>query len=86
MKEFNMLIWLTQLGFSVAAPLVLCTLGALWLRDRFSLGSWVILAGIGLGFCLAIDGFRSSLKAMDRMGKPDSKDREPPPVSFNDHQ
>lgn len=86
MKEFNMLIWLTQLGFSVAAPLVLCTLGALWLRDRFCLGPWVILVGIGLGFWLAIDGFRSSLKAMNRMGKPRHKDQDEPPISFNDHQ
>ncbi len=81
-----MLIWLTQLGFSVAAPLVLCTLGALWLRDRFCLGSWVIPAGIGVGLFLAVDGFRSSLKAMDRMGKSRHKDRDEPPVSFNDHQ
>ena len=86
MKEFNLLIWMTQLGISVAVPMALCTLGSVWLRNRFDLGPWVLFLGIGLGFSLAIDGFRTSLKAMDRMGKPDQKNREVPPVSFNDHQ
>ena len=86
MKEFNLLIWMTQLGISVAVPMALCTLGSVWLRNRFDLGPWVLFLGIGLGFYLAIDGFRTSLKAMDRMGKPDQKNREVPPVSFNDHQ
>ena len=81
-----MLIWMTQLGISVAVPLALCTLGAVWLRNRFDLGPWILILGIGLGFYLAIDGMRTSLKAMDRMGKGSKKDQEPPPVSFNDHQ
>lgn len=86
MREFNLLIWLTQLGISVAAPLVLCTLGALWLRSRFGLGGWVLFVGIGLGIYLAVDGFRTSLKAMERMDKSTDKKSETPPVSFNDHQ
>jgi hypothetical protein len=28
MKEFNMLVWLTQLGISIAAPMALCIMGA----------------------------------------------------------
>lgn len=86
MKEFILLVWMTQLGISVAVPPAVCTLGAVWLRNRFNLGPWVLFVGIGLGFYLAVDGFRTSLKAMDRMGKSSKKDWEPPPVSFNDHQ
>jgi len=86
MKEFNLLVWMTQLGISTAVPLALCTLGAVWLRNQFDLGPWILVLGIGLGFYLAIDGFRTSLKAMDRMGKPGKQDQETPPVSFNDHQ
>ena len=40
MKELNMLVWTTQLGISVAAPLAGFTLAGLWLRDRFGLGIW----------------------------------------------
>lgn len=86
MKEFNLLIWLTQLGISVAFPLALCTLGAVWLRDRFGLGSWVLIIGIVLGFFLAIDGFRTSLKAMEQMNRSKKKDGSSPPVSFNEHE
>ncbi len=86
MREFNLLIWLTQLGLSVAVPPVLCTWGALWLRNRFSLGPWVLFLGIGLGFYLAIDGFRTSLKAMEQLSKSKDKNPDSPPISFNDHQ
>lgn len=84
-KEFNMLIWMTQLGISVAVPLALCILGAVWLRNRFDLGPWVLILGICLGFYLAVDGLRTSLKAMDRMHRTGSRDKEEPPMSFNDH-
>ena len=80
-----MLIWMTQLGISVAVPLALCTLGAIWLRNRFDLGPWILFLGIGLGFYLAIDGMRTSLKAMDRMHSAGDKNKEEPPLSFNDH-
>ena len=86
MKEFNLLIWLTQLGLSVATPLAIFTFLALWLRQRFDLGIWVIFAGIALGIVSAIDGLRVSMKAMRQMSKNKSDEKDPPPVSFNDHQ
>lgn len=85
MKNLHMLVWLTQFGLSVAAPLAGFTLLAFWLRQRFDLGNWILLVGIGIGLLGAIDGFRSSIKAMDLMSKSGQKD-DPPPVSFNDHQ
>lgn len=84
MKDLHLLIWLTQLGISVAVPLGGFIWLGIWLRQRFELGVWVVLAGIFVGIVCAIDGLRSSLKAMERMGK--DKNEEPPPVSFNDHE
>ena len=84
MKNLNMLVWLTQLGFSVAFPLAGFILLAVWLRERFDLGAWVLVAGIVMGLAGAVDGLRTSLKAMEIMSK-DKKDKDPPPVSFNDH-
>ena len=84
MKHLNLLVWLTQLGLSVAIPLAGFILLAVWLRDRFSMGSWVIWAGVVLGVICAVDGLRTSLKAMSRLAN-NKQDQDPPPVSFNDH-
>lgn len=83
MKNMNLLVWLTQLGLSVALPPLGFVLLAVWLRDRFSWGSWVIWVGIVLGVVCAVDGLRVSLRAMEQMAK--DKKEEQPPVSFNDH-
>ena len=83
MKNLNMIVWLTQLGLSVALPPVGFILLAVWLRDRFDWGSWVIWAGVVLGLVCAVDGLRTSLKAMERMSRDETE--KTLPVSFNDH-
>ena len=83
MKEFNLLVWLTQLGISVAVPLALCTIGSVWLRNRFQLGPWVLFVGIGLGLFCAIDGFCRSLKLLEQQNK--DKKEKTPPVSYGEH-
>ena len=84
MKNISLIVWLTQLGFSVALPPAGFILLAVWLRNRFGLGLWVLWVGIIIGLCGAIDGLRSSLKAMERLSK-DKPEDTPPPVSYNDH-
>ena len=83
MKHFNLLIWITQLGISVALPLGGFIFLAVWLRKCCAWGSWVIVVGVVLGIICAVDGLRSSLKAMEKMTG--SKQEQDPPVSFNDH-
>ena len=83
MKTINLLIWLTQLGLSVAIPLAGFILLGIWLNDGCGWGQWTIWVGVILGVATAADGLRQSLKAMQRMsGK---KEEDQPPVSFNDH-
>ena len=84
MKELTLLTWLTQLGLSVAAPLVGFIFFALWLRDQFGWGNWVLWVGIILGLVSALDGLLQSLKALSRLTKKE-KDDTPPAVSYNDH-
>ena len=83
MKGLNLLIWMTQLGISVAVPPVVFVLLGVWLRDRFGLGNWVMIVAVAVGLICAINGLRSSLKVMERMTE--DKKQEKPPVSFNDH-
>ena len=83
MKNLQLLTWLTQLGLSTAVPLAGFVLLAVWLRNQFEMGQWVIWAGVVVGVICAINGFRDSLKAMSRIAG--RKKKEDPPISFNDH-
>ena len=83
MKNIKGIVWLTQLGLSVALPPLGFIYLAVRLRERFSWGNWVIWAAIALGLICAIDGLRTSLKAMLQMSKPEQEKERP--VSFNEH-
>ena len=85
MKDITLIVWLTQLGLSVALPPADFILLAVWLRDRFAWGDWVLWVGILLGVICAADGLRNSLKTMARLAKDKPEERKEPPVAFNDH-
>ena len=84
MKELSLLVWLTQLGLSVAVPPVVFILLAVWLRDGCGWGNWVLWVGIALGIYCAVTGFISSLRSLSRLTKTGKQDK--PPVCFNDHE
>ena len=52
------LMWLTQLGLSIALPPIFCLWGAGWLARRFGVGEWVyfvaIVLGVGASACTFI--------------------------------
>ncbi len=83
MKNINLLIWLTQLGLSVVLPLGGFIWLGVWLHRHLEWGIWIVIVCIVIGVVSAADGFRASMKAMERFNKKEKTD--PPPVSFNDH-
>lgn len=83
MKDLSLLVWLTQLGLSVALPPAAFIFLAVWLNRSFGWGQWVIWVGIAVGFICAIQGFRDSLKLLERLST--DKDKDGPGVSFNEH-
>lgn len=83
MKWAKMLVWLTQLGLSVALPPFGFVLLALWLKNRFSWGNWVMIVAVILGIIVALDGLRVSIKAVETMN--DTKREDVPPIGFNQH-
>ena len=85
MKDLGLIVWITQLGFSVVFPPAGFILLAVWLRKNWGWGDWVLWVAIVLGFYCAVQGFRSSLKTMELMSRNKKKKQEEPPVSFNDH-
>lgn len=87
MKDLNMLVWITQLGVSVAVPLAGFVALGLWLREKFHLGIWVVLLLSALGLICAVNGLRQTLKMMEQMDRQHSrKKKQAPPISFNDHE
>ncbi len=85
MKNLSLLVWLTQLGLSTAAPLAGFTLLAVWLQNRFALGPWVVLVGIGLGIYGAVDGLRTSMRTLEKLSKKTQKDEDKSGLNFNEH-
>ena len=83
MKNLSMIVWFTQLGLSVALPPAGFIFLASWLRKSFGWGGWVLWVGIILGVGGAVDGLRTSLKAMEKLSA--QTEQEEPPVSFNEH-
>lgn len=79
-----MLIWLTQLGLSVAVPLAGFVFLGIWLHNGLGWGVWTVFAGLALGILSAVRGFRDSMKAMELMSR-GRKKPQPPSVSFNHH-
>jgi hypothetical protein len=84
MKDLSLLAWLTQLGLSVSVPPTVFILLAIWLRDRFALGQWVLWVGIVLGIYCAVTGFISSLRILSQMTR--KKDPDTKTVSFHEHE
>ena len=84
MKDLSLLVFMTQLGLSVAFPLAGFILLGVWLHQSCGWGIWTGWAGIIIGVACAIEGLRSTLKAMASMAK-DKKSKQEPGVSFNDH-
>ena len=83
MRDLSLLVWLTQLGLSVALPPAGFILLALWLRDSCGWGNWVLWVGIVLGIYGGISGLISSLKTLKRLAA--DRPADPPPVSYNEH-
>ncbi len=84
MKYLSLLMWVTQFGFSVLFPTCFFLMTAVWLREKFGLGMWIVAVLGILGFLTSIatarSCIRSLLKEMERIS-----DRKDPPPAFNDH-
>lgn len=84
MKDLSALVWLTQLGLSVAVPLAAFLWLGIWLHRSLGWGQWTVWAGIALGLYCAVSGLVQSLKALDKLTKGKEKDKDPGP-NYNEH-
>ncbi|MBQ9980918.1 MAG: AtpZ/AtpI family protein [Oscillospiraceae bacterium] len=84
MKDVNLLIWLVQLGISVAVPLVGFILLGVWLHNSREWGSWVVIAGVIFGISGSVSGLRSSLQYLNKASKSNDEDNSSV-ISYNEH-
>ena len=82
MKDLSLLVWLSQLGLSVAVPPAMFILLSLWLKNQFGWGQWVIWVAVALGIYCAVTGFIASLRTLSQITR---DKQQPPAVSFNEH-
>jgi hypothetical protein len=82
-KVMSYLVWLSQLGLSVAIPLVGFILLGVWLHNSRGWGGWTVVVGVGLGIVGAAGGLYNSFKVLNRMLR---QEEEKPPVGSNRHE
>ncbi len=83
-KLLQLLMWVGQFGFSVVFPTLAFLTLAVWLRQRYGLGSWV-LAVLGiLGLLTSFSTAKSCLRSMQKAAE-EAGSKKTPPTSFNDH-
>lgn len=76
---YHNLLYLTQIGMSMAVPPVLSLMLANWLKERFELGNWIMILGIVFG----IGGMVTNLLEYVRIFSARAKKETPEPISYN---
>lgn len=83
MKDLSLLTWLTQLGLTVAVPPAALILLAVWLRNQFDWGKWIIWVAVVMSIYCAVSGFISSVRMLSRIAGEKEQDAS---ASFNEHE
>lgn len=84
-KTLSLLLWVTQFGLSVLFPVCSLLLLSVYLRERFSLGLWIVAVCGILGLLISLSTARSCLRSLQRDAK-EAGDQDEPPLSFNEHE
>ena len=83
MKKGNMaaqVTMITQLGLSLVTPVLLCVFLAVWLKNHFQLGEWILILGIVSGIAAMALTFFKIYKVYQN-----EDEREEYPVQSNHH-
>lgn len=84
MKILNLLLWVTQFGFSILFPMCFFLMLAVWLQTKFGLGMWIIVVFGILGLLTTVSTVKSCLHSLLKAAE-EASDRKEVPIAFNDH-
>lgn len=77
-KHMRAVAHLTQFGLSMVSPIILCLIFALWLKNTFNTGDWIVFMAILLGVgasCITMFNFIKMVKK-EMGGKDNDKKHE----------
>ena len=84
MNFLSLLLWVTQFGLSLLFPLFFFLVLAVWLQQRYGLGSGFVLVMGLVGLLTSVSTARSCIRALQKDAETVSG-KNKPPVAFNDH-
>lgn len=84
LRVLSQFYWITQFGFSLVTPPLMCITLAIWLQKRFELGAWIILLGLFLGLGAAGCTFYSFAQRF--AGRKKDKEPKQKEISFRNHE
>lgn len=84
MKILNLLLWVTQFGFSILFPMCFFLLVGTWLQNKLGLGLWVVAVFGVLGLLTTVSTVKSCLRSLLKAAE-EASSQEEPPIGFNDH-
>lgn len=70
-KSLKAFAYVTQLGFNIITPVILCIIISLYIKNKFNLGDYAVVAGIIIG-CGA--GFMSLINFIKYVENENKKD------------
>ena len=69
MKSWRYLGLISQLAISMLTPIFMMLFACLWLKNKYELGNWVIIAGLLLGIGSGLSSVWTYLKKFLRDGE-----------------
>ncbi len=75
-ESFKNLSFITQFGLSIISPIIIYVWLASWLKSKFSLGDWIMVAGIMLGLFSAFYSGASFFRYVLRQAKKSQEEKD----------
>ncbi len=69
---------ITQFGLDMVTPIVLCTIAAVWAKNKFNIGNWIVIVAIILGITASALNMLKFIKTVNKEmgGKNNDQERK----------